>query len=102
MADVTVARAQREEMLTLPTEVPAETSPSPVVPALPRSLMILWAGLGPGDPGFLVIGRLRIGAGNLDGQATAGAEIWSRFLGFLTDHGAVPGRWSCVVTAAAD
>jgi hypothetical protein len=87
VADVTVARAGREELLTLPKEVPAETVRRSL-PALPRSLMILWAGLVLATAGFLVFGRLRIGAGNLIGRGMPAREIWSRFVGFLTDHGA--------------
>ena len=87
MADLTVARAQREETLTPPVEAPAEGVARPF-PALPRSLMILWAGLVLATGGFLVIGRLRIGAGHWIGRRMPAREIWSRFLGFLTDHGA--------------
>jgi hypothetical protein len=99
VADVTVARAGREELLTLPKEVPAETVRRSL-PALPRSLMILWAGLVLATAGFLVIGRLRIGAGNLIGRRMPAREIWSRFVGFLTEHGA-SGPVVLLVTAAA-
>jgi hypothetical protein len=99
VADVTVARAQREEMLTLPVEAPAERVARPF-PALPRSLMILWAGLVLTTGGFLAIGRLRIGAGNWIGRRMPAREIWSRFLDFLTDHGA-SGPLILIVTAAA-
>ena len=99
MADVTVARAGREELLTLPKEVPAETVRRSL-PALPRSLMILWAGLVLATAGFLVFGRLRIGAGNLIGRRMPAREIWSRFVGFLTEHGA-SGPVVLLVTAAA-
>jgi hypothetical protein len=99
VADVTVARAQREELLTLPKEVPAETV-GRSLPALPRSLMILWAGLVLATAGFLVTGRLRIGAGHWIGRRMPAREIWSRFVGFLTDHGA-SGPVVLLVTAAA-
>ena len=99
MADVTVARAGREELLTLPKEMPAETVRRSL-PALPRSLMILWAGLVLATAGFLVTGRLRIGAGNWIGRRMPAREIWSRFVGFLTDHGA-SGPVVLLVTAAA-
>jgi hypothetical protein len=82
-----VARAPREEMLTLPAEAPADEVARPF-PALPRSLMILWAGLVLATAGFLVTGRLRIGAGNWIGRRMPAREIWSGFLDFLTDHGA--------------
>jgi hypothetical protein len=99
VADVTVARARREEMLRLPTEAPAEEIARPF-PALPRSLMILWAGLILATGGFLVTGRLRIGAGNWIGRRMPAREIWSRFLEFLTDHGA-SGPLILIVTASA-
>ena len=99
MADVTVARAGREELLTLPKEMPAETVRQSL-PALHRSLMILWAGLVLATAGFLVFGRLRIGAGNLIGRRMPAREIWSRFVGFLTDHGAYE-PVVLLVTAAA-
>jgi hypothetical protein len=99
VADVTVARAQREEMLTLPAEAPAEVVARPF-PALTRSLMILWAGLVLATGGFLVTGRLRIGAGNWIGRRIPAREIWARFLDFLTDHGA-SGPLILIVTAAA-
>lgn len=99
MADVTVDRAQREEMLTLPAETPANEVARPF-PALPRSLMILWAGLVLATGGFLVTGRLRIGAGNWIGRRMPAREVWSRYLDFLTDHGA-SGSLIPIVTAAA-
>ena len=99
MADVTVARAQREEMLRLPAEAPVDEVARPF-PALPRSLIILWAGLVVATGGFLVTGRLRIGAGNWIGRRMPAREIWSRFLDFLTDHGA-SGPLILIVTAAA-
>ena len=99
MADVTVARAQREELLTLPKEAPAETV-GRSFPALPRSLMILWAGLVLATAGFLVFGRLRIGAGHWIGRRMPAREIWSRFVGFLIDHGA-SGPVVLLVTATA-
>ena len=99
MADVTIARAGREEMLTLPAEAPPEGGARPF-PALPRSLMILWAGLVLATGGFLVTGRLRIGAGRSIGRRMPAREVWSKFLGFLTDHGA-SASLILIVTAAA-
>ena len=99
MADVTVARVQREELRPLPAEAPAQVA-ARSLPALPRSLMILWAGMVLATAGFLVAGRLRIGAGNWIGRRMPAREIWSRYLGFLTDHGA-SGTLVFVVTAAA-
>ena len=99
MADVTVARAQREEMLTRPAEAPANEIAGPF-PTLPRSLMILWAGLVLAIGGYFVTGRLRIGAGYWIGRRMPAREIWSRFLDFLTDHGA-SGSLILIVTAAA-
>jgi hypothetical protein len=99
VADVTVARARREETVKLPAEVPAAQVARPF-PALPRSLMILWAGLVLATAGFLVTGRLRIGAGNWIGRRLPAREIWSRFIDFLTDHGAT-GPLIVTVTVAA-
>ena len=99
MADVTVARAQREKMPTLPTEAPAE----PVArsfPALPRLLMVLWAGSILATVGFLAFGTLRIGAGNWIGRRMPVRVIWSRFLEFLTVLGAT-GPLIFLVAAAA-
>jgi hypothetical protein len=87
VADVTVARVQREELRTLPAEAPAE----PVarsLPALPRLLKILWAGSVLATVGFLALGTLRIGAGNWIGRRMPVRLIWSRFLDFLTNLGA--------------
>ena len=99
MADLTVARAQREELRPLPAEAPVHTAVRSL-PALPRSLMILWAGMVLATAGFLVTGRLRIGAGNWIGRRMPAREIWSRYLDFLTDHGA-SGALVFVVTVAA-
>ncbi len=99
MADITVARAQREETRTLPAEAPAE----PVArsfPALPRLLMVLWAGLVLAMVGFLAFGTLRVGAGNWIGRRMPVRVIWSRFLEFLTDLGA-SGPLIFLVAAAA-
>ena len=99
MADITVARAQHEEMRTLPAEVPAE----PVArsfPVLPRWLMILWAGSVLATVGFLAFGTLRIGAGNWIGRRMPVRVVWSRFLDFMTDLGA-SGPLIFLVTAAA-
>ena len=99
MADVTAARAQREELLPAAAEVPTRTS-TRLLPALPRSLVVLWAGLILAIAGFLMTGRLRIGAGNWIGRRMPAREIWSRFLSFLADHGA-SGPLIFIVTATA-
>jgi hypothetical protein len=62
--------------------------------------MILWAGLVLATGGFLMTGTLRIGAGNWIGRRMPVREIWSRFVGFLTEHGA-SGTLILFVTAAA-
>ena len=87
MADVSIARAQREEMRRLSTEAPAELV-ARSFPALPRSLVILWAGSVVAAAGFLATGTLRIGAGNWIGRRMPVHVIWSRFLEFLSDLGA--------------
>ena len=99
MAEVTVDRAQREEMLTRTAEAPADAIARPL-PSLPRSLKILWAGLVLVTVGFLLAGRLRIGAGNGIGRRMPAREIWSGFVEFMTDHGA-SGPLILLVTAAA-
>ena len=99
MVDVTVARAQREETLTVAPEAAAETGVRPF-PALPRSLIILWAGLLLATGGLLAVTRLRIGAGHWIGRRMPAHEVWSRFLAFLTDHGA-SGPLILIVTATA-
>ena len=99
MADVSVARAQREEMLPLAAERPAKAA-ARSFPVLPRSLMILWAGMVLVTGGFLLTGTIRIGAGNWIGRRMPVPEIWSRFLSFLTDLGA-SGPLILLVTAAA-
>ena len=83
----------------MPAEAPAQAVPRSL-PALSRSLMILWAGLVLMTGGFLVTGRLRIGAGNWIGRRMPVREIWSRFVDFLVDHGA-SGSMVLLVTAAA-
>jgi hypothetical protein len=62
--------------------------------------MILWAGIVLATAGFLATGRLRVGAGNWIGRRLPAREIWSRYLDFLTDHGA-SGSLVFFVTAAA-
>jgi hypothetical protein len=99
VADVSVARAQREEMLPLAAERPAKAA-AWSFPVLPRSLMILWAGMVLVTGGFLLTGTIRIGAGNWIGRRMPVPEIWSRFLSFLTDLGA-SGPLILLVTAAA-
>jgi hypothetical protein len=99
VADVTVARAQREEMSTLPAEAPAETV-APSFPALPRLLMILWAGSVLAMVIFITSGTMRLGAGNWIGRRMPIHVIWSRFLDFLTDLGA-PGPLIYIVAATA-
>ena len=98
MADVSVARAQREEMVPLAAERPAKAA-ARSFPVLPCSLMILWAGMVLVTGGFLLTGTIRIGAGNWIGRRMPVHEIWSRFLS-LTDLGA-SGPLILLVTAAA-
>ena len=99
MADVSIARAQREEMLPLAAERPAQAA-ARSFPVLPRSLMVLWAGMVLVTGGFLLTGTIRIGAGNWIGRRMPVRVIWSRFLDFLTDRGAA-GPLIFLVAAAA-
>ena len=66
----------------------------------PACPMQFWAGLVLASAGFLVTGRLRIGAGNWIGRRMPAREIWSRFIDFLSDHGA-SGSLVLFVSAAA-
>ena len=99
MADVTIARAPREEMRTLPAEAPAGAE-GQSFRALPRLILVLWAGLVLATVALLAVGTLRVGAGNWIGRRMPIRLIWSRFLEFLTDLGA-PGPLVFLVTAAA-
>jgi hypothetical protein len=86
-------------MRTLPEEAPAGTV-AQSFPALPRWLVVLWAGFVLATVAFLAIGTLRIGAGNWIGGRMPVRLIWSRFLEFLTDLGA-SGPLIFLVAAAA-
>jgi hypothetical protein len=99
VAEVTVARVQREEMLPVSADAPAQPA-ARLRPAVPLLLIILWAGLVLATGSFLVAGRLRIGAGNWIGRRMPAREIWSRFIDFLSDHGA-SGSLVLFVSAAA-
>ena len=87
MAEVTVARPQRDDALARPEGM----SKADVVrsfPRISRPLVFLWAVLVLGAAAFLIFGSLRIGAGSRIGRRMPVREIWSRFLGYLADHGA--------------
>ena len=87
MAEVMVARPQRDDALARPEGM----SKADVVwsfPVLSRPFAMLWTGLVLTTAAFLVLGSLRIGAGNRIGRRMPVREIWSRFLGYLADHGA--------------
>jgi hypothetical protein len=99
VADVTVARAQREEMHTLTAETSAEVDVQSFQ-ALPRLLVVLWVGSVLATVAFLAMGTLRVGAGNWIGRQMLVRVIWSRFLEFLTDLGA-SGPLIFLVTAVA-
>lgn len=70
------------------------------VPALPRPLAVLWAGVVLAIVAFLVLGSLRIGAGNWIGRQMPVRDIWMRFLGYLTDQGASAALVMAVAVAA--
>ena len=94
MADITVAGAQRDDVLTRR----AEASREGVVwsfPFLSRALVLLWLGLVLGTAAFLTLGSLRIGAGARIGRRMPVREIWSRFLAYLADQG-----WSAALVVA--
>jgi hypothetical protein len=53
-------------------------------------LFAFWVALVLGTAAFLILGSLRIGAGSRINRRMPIREIWSRFLGYLTDQGASP------------
>jgi hypothetical protein len=71
------------------------------MPAMPRPLAVLWAGMVIALIAFLAFGSLRIGAGNWIGRRMPVRNVWSRFLEYLTDQGASPALVTVVVAAAA-
>ncbi len=98
MADITVAGAQRDDVLVRP-----EASKGVVwsFPLLSRALVMLWIGLVLGTAAFLTLGSLRLGAGDRIGRRMAIREIWGRFLGYLADQGASSTLIIAVGAAAA-
>jgi len=50
--------------------------------------------------GFILLGSLRVGAGNWIGRRMLVRETWSRFLGYLTDQGASTALVVAVTAAA--
>ena len=99
MADVTVARPQRDDVLTGQAEAP-KSAEAPSFPSLPWPLIVLWAGFVVGTLAFLLFGSLLIGAGNRLGRRVPVRQIWSQFLGYLVDHGATPAIVVAVSAAA--
>lgn len=100
MAEVSVARAQREDVLERSSETSQEGIVSPF-PVLSRPLVLLWIALVLGTVAFLALGSLRIGAGNRIGRRMPVREIWSNFLAYLADQGASPALVIAVAAAAA-
>ena len=99
MAEVTVARAQRDDVLERPPEAVTK-SLIWSIPALSRSLVVLWIALILGTVAFLTLGSLRIGAGNRIGRRVSVHEIWSSFLAYLAEQGAPQPLVVAVVVAA--
>ena len=99
MAEVTVARAQRDDVLERPSEASQEGIVSSF-PMLSRPLVVLWTGLVLGTVAFLALGTLRIGAGNRIGRRMPVHEIWSNFLAYLAEQGASAALVIAVVAAA--
>jgi ABC-type sulfate transport system permease component len=50
--------------------------------------------------GFILLGSLRVGAGNWMGRQMPVREIWSRYVGYLTDQGASTALVVAVTAAA--
>jgi hypothetical protein len=100
VAEVTVARAQRDDVLERPSEASTEGGDSSF-PPLSRPLVLLWTAFVLGTVVFLAAGSLRIGAGNRIGRRMPVREIWSNFLAYLTEQGASAALVIAVVAAAA-
>ena len=99
MADVSVARTQRDDGLTHQTDAPKKAIGSRF-PELQRPILVLWIGLVLATLTFILIGTLRVGAGNRLGRPMPVRETWSRFLDYLTEQGASPGVVVAVSGAA--
>jgi hypothetical protein len=100
VAEVTVSRAQRDDVLERPVEAPKE-GVALSFPLLSRPLVLLWTGLVLGTVAFLALGSLRIGAGNRIGRRMPVREIWSNFLAYLAEQGASAVLINAVVAASA-
>ncbi len=99
MADATVATARRNEVLAPAAEEPRETVAA-AIPAVCRPLAFLWAAMVLATVAFLLLGSLRVGAGNWIGRRMPVREIWARFLGYLADQGASAALVMAVIAAA--
>jgi hypothetical protein len=100
VVEVTVARAQRDDVLERPSEASAEGVASSI-PVLARPLVVLWGGLVLGIVAYLAFGSLRIGAGNRIGRRIPVREIWSNFSAYLADQGASSALVVAVMAVAA-
>jgi hypothetical protein len=100
VVEVTVDRAQRDDVLERPSEVPAEGIVS-TFSLLSRPLVVLWGGLVLGIVAYLAFGSLRIGAGNRIGRRMPVREIWSNFSAYLAVQGASAALVATVMAAAA-
>lgn len=102
MADTTLPRPRQDD--PLPRSAPEAVAPLPEAARLrsPRAwLVVLWGAIIVGLAGFLIFGTVRIGVGHWMGRRMPVREIWSRFLGYLSDQGAQPIVVGAVVAAAA-
>ena len=100
MADVSVARPQRDDALSRPVDA-SRVAVTRSFPVLSRPFAMLCTALVLTTAAFLVLGSLRIGAGNRIGRRMPVREIWSRFLEYLADHGASSALVIAVTAAAA-
>jgi hypothetical protein len=89
VANATVPRPRSQDSLPLAGEPRVPGVASRRLP-LPLGLMALWAAIVLAIALFLLIGTVRVGAGNWLGRQLSVAEIWSRFLGYLANQGASP------------
>ena len=81
-------------------EDPVPAVSTRVSAVVPRPLSLLWAGIVVAIIAFLVLGTVRIGAGNWIGLRLPVRRIWARFTTYLVEEGA-SGAMVVGVAAAA-
>lgn len=99
MADATVTQGRREEPLP-PTREPAAVAAPRMRTFAIRPPVVLWAGIVVAVAAFLVLGTVRIGAGNWIGARMPVRRIWGHFTRYLTEEGASTAIVAAVSAAA--